>query len=130
MIAGPPDTLILAEEVFRIQGAVFEVYRAKGAGFLEGVYQECLEIELEVRGIPFIAQRPLRLEYRGRELRTRYAPDFICFEQIIVELKAIREVAPEHRAQLMNYLRATGLKLGLLVNFGSANKAEIVRIAL
>ena len=130
MIALPTAPLILADEVFRIQGAVFEVYRPKGAGFLEGVYQECLEIEFEFRGIPFTAQRPLRLEHRGRELRTRYAPDFICFEQIIVELKAVREIAPEHRAQLVNYLRATGLKLGLLVNFGSTNKAEIVRIAL
>ncbi|WP_430418532.1 GxxExxY protein [Phenylobacterium sp.] len=130
MLSGRPDTLLLADEVFRIQGAVFEVYRAKGAGFLEAVYQECLEIEFEFRGIPLLAQRPLRLEHRGRELRTRYAPDFICFEQIIVELKAVREIAPEHRAQLINYLRATGLRLGLLVNFGSPNKAEIARIAL
>ena len=120
MNTGPTDTLILAKEVFGIQGA----------GFLEGVYQECLQIELEYRGIPFIAQPPLRLEHRGRELKTRYAPDFICFEQIIVELKAVREIAPEHRAQLINYLRATNLKLGLLVNFGSPNKAEIVRMAL
>lgn len=124
------DKLILPEEVFRIQGAIFQVYRAMGAGFLEGVYQECLEIEFEARDIPFTAQEPLRLLYRDRELRTRYAPDFICFEQIVVELKAVRELAPEHRAQLMNYLRATGLKLGLLVNFGSTSKAEIVRLAL
>src|SRR4051812_9141821 len=130
MVSASTDALILADEVFRIQGAVFDVYRAKGAGFLEGVYQECLEIEFEFRRIPFTAQQPLRLEHRGRELRMRYAPDFICFGQIIVELKAVREISPEHRAQLINYLRATGLKLGLLVNFGSANRAEIVRMAL
>jgi GxxExxY protein len=130
MVADPTDNLMFADQVFRIQGAVFEVYRAKGAGFLEGVYQECLEIEFEFQGVPFTAQPSLRLQHRGRELRARYAPDFICFGQIIVELKAVSAIAPEHRAQLINYLRATGLKLGLLVNFGSAHKAEIVRIAL
>jgi GxxExxY protein len=124
------DGLIFAEEVFKIQGAVFEVYRAMGAGFLEAVYQECLEIELEAREIPFRALQPLQLEYRGRILKTRYAPDFICFGSIVVELKAVREIAPEHRAQLMNYLRATGSRLGLLVNFGFAPKVQIVRIAL
>jgi GxxExxY protein len=123
------DTLIFAGEVFEIQGAVFEVYRAMGAGFLEAVYQECLAIEFRERGIPFSALRPLRLQYRGQQLATRYAPDFVCFESIIVELKAVKDIAPEHRAQLMNYLRATGLKLGLLVNFGFAHKAQIVRIA-
>ena len=123
-------TLILAEEVFRIQGAVFEVYRTMGAGFLEAVYQECLAMEFAERGIPFAALQPLTLAYHGRELKTRYAPDFICFDSVIVELKAVREIAPEHRAQLMNYLKATRLKLGLLVNFGSTYKAQIVRIAV
>jgi GxxExxY protein len=124
------DALLFAEEVFRIQGAVFHVYRTMGAGFLEAVYQECVQIEFEERRIPFSALRPLRLEYRGRELKTRYAPDFICFEKIIVELKAVREIAPEHRAQLINYLRATGLRLGLLANFGHVHKAQVVRLAL
>jgi GxxExxY protein len=130
MAGDTTDTLIFAAEVFRIQGAVFQVYRSMGAGFLEAVYQECLTLEFEHCGIPFTAMRPLRLEYRGRELKTRYTPDFICFESIIVEIKAVREIAPEHRAQLMNYLRATGLKLGLLVNFGHAHKAQVVRLAL
>jgi len=124
------DTMVLAQEAFRIQGAIFEVYRTMGAGFLEVVYQECLTIEFGERGIPFSALQPLRLEYQGRELKTRYAPDFICFDSVIVELKAVREIAPEHRAQLMNYLRATGLRLGLLVNFGSSYKVQVVRIAL
>ena len=130
MASDAGHTLVLAEEVFRIQGAVFEVYRAMGAGFLGAVYQECLAMEFAERGSPFAALQPLKPAYHGRELKTRYAPDFICFESVIVELKAVREIAPEHRAQLMNYLRATRLKLGLLVNFGSAYKAEIVRIAL
>jgi GxxExxY protein len=130
MASDTTDTLVLAQEVFRIQGAVFEVYRTMGAGFLEAVYQECLAMEFSKRGIPFSALKPLRLKYHGRELKTRYAPDFICFESVILELKATREIAPEHRAQLMNYLRATGLRLGLLVNFGSSFKVQIVRIAL
>jgi GxxExxY protein len=130
MASDTTDTLILGDEVFRIQGAVFEVYRTMGAGFLEAVYQECLAMEFQERGIPFSALQPLKLEYRGQELKTRYAPDFICFDNVIVELKAVREIAPEHRAQLMNYLRATRLRLGLLVNFGSAYKAQVVRIAL
>jgi GxxExxY protein len=124
------DNLIFAAEVFQIQGAVFEVYRTMGAGFLEAVYQECLGIEFGLRGVPFTAQAPLRLRYGGQELRTRYAPDFVCFDSVVVELKAVADIAPEHRAQLMNYLRATGLRLGLLVNFGSIHKAQIVRIAL
>ncbi len=130
MVLDTTDHLLFAREVYLIQGAVFEVYRAKGAGFLEAVYQECLEIEFEERGIPFVAVPPLRLEYRGRQLKTRYAPDFICFGAIVVELKAVREIAPEHRAQLINYLRATELRLGLLVNFATPHKAQIVRIAL
>ena len=129
-MASDTTNLIFASEVFQIQGALFEVYRRMGAGFLEAVYQECLTIELQESGIPFSALQPLKLAYRDRELKARYAPDFICFERIIVELKAVRELAPEHRAQLTNYLRATGLKLGLLVNFGSTHKVQVVRIAL
>ena len=109
---------------------MFEVYRAMGAGLLEAVYQECLAIEFRERGIPFSALPPLRLQYRGHQLATRYTPDFVCFETIIVELKAVKEIGPEHRAQIINYLRATGLRLGLLVNFGSTHKAQIARIAL
>ncbi len=130
MAGDTTDNLIFAAEVFRIQGAVFDVYRSMGAGFLEAVYQECLEIEFGRQSISFTSMKPLRLQYQGQELRARYAPDFICFDSIIVELKAVSEIAPEHRAQLMNYLRATGLKLGLLVNFGHVHKAQIARIAL
>lgn len=130
MSAGAPTELLFQDEVFRIQGAVFEVYRGMGSGFLEGVYQECLSVELAERSIPFAAQRPLALDYKGRRLRQSYVADFVCFDQIILELKAVRAIAPEHRAQLINYLRATGLRLGLLINYGAAPRVEIERFAL
>jgi GxxExxY protein len=124
------ERLIYADEVFRIQGAVFEVYRAMGGGFLEAVYQECLTLEFGARSIPFRALQPLELEYKGRALRQTYSPDFVCFDAIIIELKAVRAIAPEHRAQVINYLRASGLRLGLLVNFGATPRAQIERFAL
>ena len=116
------------DESYRIRGAVFEVYREMGCGFLEAVYQECLEKELGKQDIPFVAQRELVLHYKGDRLAQIYKPDFICFDQIIVELKTVKELAGEHRAQVHNYLKATGLELGLLVNFGHYPKAEIERI--
>jgi GxxExxY protein len=122
--------MLYAEEVFRIQGAVFEVNRQMGTGFLEAVYQECLAIEFAARDIPFSALRLLGLTYKGKPLRQSYQADFVCFERIIVELKAVRMLTPEHRAQVLNYLRATGLRLGLLVNFASAPKAQIERLIL
>jgi GxxExxY protein len=125
-----PTRLLYQDEVFRIQGAVFDVYRAMGSGFLEGVYQECLAAELAERSIPFEALKTVPLAYKGRRLRQTYVADFVCYERIIIELKAVRAIAPEHRAQTINYLRATGLKLGLRVNFGTAPKVEIERFAL
>ena len=110
--------LLFEQESYQIIGACFEVYREKGCGFLEPVYQECMEIELRLRGVPFVAQQPLALEYKGCPLRAKYEPDFICYEKIILELKATSELADEHRAQVQNYLKATRLKLGLLVNLG------------
>ncbi len=119
---------MLAEEVYRIQGAVFEVNREMGGGFLEAVYQECLALEFTARAIPFSALTPIELTYKGQRLRQAYQPDFICFGQVIVELKAIQRLAPEHRAQVLNYLKATGLRVGLLVNFGAFPKTEIERL--
>ena len=116
------------EESYRIRGAVFEVYREMGCGFLEAVYQECLDKEFTRQEIPFVAQRDLILHYKGDRLVQTYQPDFICFEQIIVELKAAKELGNEHRAQVHNYLKATGFELGLLVNFGHYPKVEIERI--
>jgi GxxExxY protein len=120
--------MLYASEVYAIQGAIFEVNHHMGSGFLEAVYQECLAIEFTARRIPFVAQLPLPLTYKGQPLRSTYVADFVCFDAIIVELKAVRELTPEHRSQVLNYLSATGLKLGLLVNFGSAPKARIERL--
>ncbi len=109
--------LILEQETHRILGACFEVYREKGCGFVEPVYQECLELELASQSIEFLAQQEMGLSYKGRPLRRTYRADFICFGKVIVEIKAVSALTDEHRAQLINYLRATGLKVGLLINF-------------
>lgn len=122
--------ILFREECYQIQGAVFEVYREMGCGFLEAVYQECFEKELSKRGIPFVAHRELKFSYKGEPLRQTYIPDFICYESIIIGLKAIAATTGEHKAQLMNYLKATGMRLGLLANFGCHPKATVERIVL
>jgi GxxExxY protein len=122
--------LLFKEESYRIVGACFEVYREKGCGFLEAVYQECLEIEFEMRGISFTPRVELVLTYKGRTLERRYQPDFVCFEKVIVEIKSVSQLTDEHRAQLFNYLKSTGMRLGLLVNFGHYPKLEYERIVL
>lgn len=109
--------LILEQETRRILGACFEVYREKGCGFVEPVYQECLELELASQSIEFLAQKEIGLCYKGRLLKQTYRADFVCYGKVIVEIKAVSALADEHRAQLMNYLRATGIKVGLLINF-------------
>jgi GxxExxY protein len=124
------ERLLYEDEVFRIRGAIFEVNRVMGAGFLEAVYQEALGLEFEGRGIPFIAKPQLAVTYKGAALRQAYQPDFICFDKVIVELKAVREIAPEHRAQTVNYLKASGLRVALLVNFGGVGRAPIERFVL
>ena len=121
--------LIYEEETFAIRGAVFEVYKTLGDGYLEEVYQNALEEELKLRGIPFVAKKELHIMYKGRDCGL-YEPDFICFDKIIVELKAVETLHPKHSAQLMNYLRATGHKLGLLVNFCAYPKVDIRRIVI
>lgn len=123
------DGIIFKDESYKIVGACFEVYRDKGCGFLEAVYQECMEIELGCQKIPFIPKKKLQLFYRGQLLHQHYEPDLICFDKIVLELKALTELADEHRAQVYNYLKATGYQLGLLVNFGHYPKIEIERIA-
>ncbi|MFZ4081614.1 MAG: GxxExxY protein [Pirellula sp.] len=120
--------ILFKDECYAIQGAIFEVYREMGCGFLESVYQECLERELRSRNIPFITQPDLRLTYKGELLQQTFKPDLICYSQIIVELKAVKAIAPEHIAQVINYLKATGIKLGLLVNFGDYPKATVQRL--
>ena len=120
--------LLFQKESYAIRGAVFEVYREMGCGFLEAVYQECLEKELRLRNISFVSQAGVKLIYKGETLEQTYKPDLICYSSIIIELKAVKEICDEHRAQLHNYLKATGLKLGLLVNFGHYPKATVERI--
>ena len=122
--------IIYPEQSYKIMGACFEVYKEKGCGFLEAVFQECLEMELTDQGIPFIAQQQLNLSYKGRPLKQTYAPDFVCYDNIILEIKAVSHLTDEHRAQVHNYLRATGHRLALLVNFGHFPKVESERIAL
>ena len=122
------NEVVFKGESYKIVGACFEVYREKGCGFLEAVYQECLELELGMQGIPYTAKKSLTLAYKQCPLRSKYEPDFICYDQIILELKAVTDLADEHRAQVLNYLRATQLRLGLLVNFGHFPKAQIERI--
>ena len=112
------------EESYRIIGSCFEVYKEKVHGFLEAVYQECLGIEFMNQAVPFAEKKPLFLSYKGRELNQTYAPDFICYDSIILEIKAVKKLADEHRAQIINYLKSTGMKLGLLVNFGHYPKIE------
>jgi len=116
--------IIYKEESYGILGACFEVYREKGNGFLEAVYQECLGLELANRGIPFIEKPALNLLYKGHLLKQGYQPDFVCHDKIIVEIKAVKSLADEHRAQVINYLKSTRMKLGLLVNFGHYPKIE------
>ncbi|MCG3150134.1 MAG: hypothetical protein PCFJNLEI_03612 [Verrucomicrobiae bacterium] len=122
--------ILYKDESYRIMGACFEVYKEKSNGFVEPVYQECLEIEFASQGIPFAAQAELEIHYKGQPLKRRYIPDFLCFEKIIVEIKAVSKLTDEHRAQVINYLKATGLNLGLLVNFGHYPKVEYERIVL
>jgi len=122
--------IILAEEAYKIIGACFEVYKEKGGGFTEALYQECLELELQLQDIPFITQPQLPLTYKGRPVKQSFRPDLICFGNVLVELKAAAVLVDEHRSQVLNYLNATGLRLGLLINFGHHPKLEWERIVL
>ncbi len=122
--------LIYKEEAYQIVGAAMDVYNTMGNGFVEPVYQECVEIELGLRGISFEQQVPIPLDYKSRRLKQQYIPDLTCFGSIIVELKAVKSIVDEHRAQLLNYLKATGLHLGMLVNFGAYPKLEWERMVL
>ena len=111
--------LIYKDESYKIIGACFEVYNNLGPGFLESVYQEALSREFEERGIPFYDQLGIDVFYKGKKLNKKFFADFLCYDNIIVELKAMEGLAPEHEAQVINYLKATKKPLGLLVNFGS-----------
>ena len=120
--------LVYEDETYAIRGAIYEVYNTLGSGFLEAVYQEALEIELKNRRISFEAQKEIVISYKGIQLHQSYRADLICFGKIIVELKAVKQLLPEHEAQLHNYLHATKMKVGLLVNFASHPNVDIRRI--
>ena len=122
--------LIFKEEVYAIMGAAMEVHRELGSGFLESVYQEALEVELARREIPFESHKPLKIVYKGQTLKKEFIADLICFGKIAVELKAQDSLSGKEEAQVLNYLKATGLKLGLVINFGSHPNLEWKRLVL
>ena len=121
--------LILAEFSYKIIGACFEVHKQLGCGFLEPVYQEALELEFVEQGIPYEREKLLKISYKGKTLTKEYIADFICYDKIVIELKALSKLTSDHEAQLLNYLKATGFELGLLINFGT-KKLEHKRIVL
>lgn len=124
------EELIYKNECYEIVGACFEVYNENGCGFTENIFQECLEIELTRRNIPFRAQVEMPVHYKGQILKSKFKADFVCYDKIIIELKAVSVLIDEHRAQVLNYLNASGFKLGLLVNFGRYPRLEHERIVL
>lgn len=111
--------LILKDEAFQIIGAAIEVSNQLGCGFSEAVYQEALEIELHERHIPFESQKHIAISYKDKQLNKEYVADFLCYNQILVEIKSIKEITEIEEAQILNYLKATNLPLGLIVNFGT-----------
>ena len=112
--------LIFKKECFDLIGACYEIHRHLGHGFLEAVYAEALGLELKIRNIPFEREKVLEIHYKEYLLEKKYVADFICYGSIIIELKALSSLITQHEAQILNYLIATGVKLGLLVNFGEA----------
>ena len=124
------DVDYMKDESYRLIGAAFEVYNDRGFGLAADIYQECMEIELELCSIPFHAKRELACSYKGRELKKQYIPDLFIFGNIIVELKAVVQLLPEHEAQLLNYMRITRQPLGYLINFGKVGGLDFKRIIL
>jgi len=121
---------IYKQEGYVFMAAAFEVYNDRGYGMAEEIYQECLELELELRGIAFQSKAEMRCFYKGRELKNRYIPDLFIFGQLVVELKAVTELLPEHEAQLFNYMRIARRPVGYLVNFGHKGTLEWKRLIL
>jgi GxxExxY protein len=122
-------SLIYKNEVYDIIGACFDVYKELSCGLSEPIYQEALEIEFNLRGIPFEREKELVVYYKGRKLRKKYVADFVCYDDIIVELKALDNVTSKEVSQLLNYLHITKYPLGLLVNFGHEDNLEWKRYA-
>lgn len=116
--------LLLKDEAYAVVGAMFEVYKTLGTGFLEPVYQEALAIEFTSKGIPFEREYRLSIYYKDVKLEKWYAPDFVCFGQIILELKVLKKLGEIEVAQLLNYLKITKMRLGILANFGATPRLE------
>ena len=124
------NMIVYKNESYRIVGAAMKVYNMLGPGFLEAVYQEALEIELRHQGISYEREKELKIYYDGIELKQTYRADFVCYDRIIVELKAVSCLEDSHRSQVYNYLKATELKLGILINFGNSEGLEWERKVL
>lgn len=122
--------IIYKDESYQINGAALNVYSTLGSGFLEAVYQEALEIEFQKQGIPYEREKELKIYYQGQEMMRTYKADFVCYGNIIVELKAVSQLDDSHRSQVFNYLKATNSSLGLLYNFGHSGGLEIERKVL
>lgn len=118
------------DEGYQFMGAAFEVYNHLGYGMAEEVYQQCLEIELRLRGIPFVSKEELKLTYKSHEIEKRYVPDLYLFDGLVVEIKAVTSLTSDHEAQLFNYLRIANRPVGYLVNFGRKNELEWKRFVL
>lgn len=118
------------EEGYKFMGAAFEVYNQLGYGMAEEVYQQCLEIELQLRGIPFRSKHELRLIYKEHPIETVYKPDLFVYEGIVVELKTVTELTSDHEAQLFNYMRIARQQVGYLLNFGRKGELEWKRFIL
>jgi GxxExxY protein len=121
---------IYKDEGYKFMSAAFEADNEQGYGLIEEVYQESLEMELELRGIAFRAKQELACRYKNRELKRRYIPDLFVFGCLVVELKSVSQLAPEHEAQLLNYMRITRQPVGYLVNFGHKDTLEWKRFIL
>ncbi len=113
--------LLYKEEVYKIVGAAMEVHSHLGPGFFEAVYQEAFEMELNFRSIPYLREEPLDIYYKGVKLKKKYVPDFICYDSIVVEMKAVSDILDVHQAQLLNYLKASKMRVGVLINFGETS---------
>jgi GxxExxY protein len=124
------EMIIYKDESYKIMGACFEVYREMGCGFLEPVYQECLEKEFTNDRIPYISQQNIKIKYKGELLDQTFRPDFVCYQKIILEIKAVSELIEAFEAQILNYLNASKYKLGILINFGHHPKLEYKRFVL
>lgn len=112
------EEYILKDETYKVIGACMEVHKILGNGFLEAVYQEALEKEFILQNIPFVREKKISISYKGKMLKKHYIADFICYDKIIVELKALSSLTSDHEAQILNYLKATEYKIGLIINFG------------